>query len=290
MVIRQPANPERSGVTFSQTVADVTRVLEGKLFVVLSGAGLSTESGIPDYRGEGRDGPVRTPISFQQFVGSAQMRQRYWARSTVGWAAMHAREPNAGHRAVAQLERAGAVNGVITQNVDGLHQVAGSRNVVELHGSLARAACLRCARTERRDSLQQRLEQLNPALMAAEVRVLPDGDAEIDDALIEGFVVPDCLYCGGVLKADVVFFGENVPSERVTRSFDMLQQADALLVLGSSLAVRSGYRFVVSAKEAGKTVAIINHGPTRGDADADVRVEGRLGELLPQLTVALVGS
>jgi NAD-dependent SIR2 family protein deacetylase len=175
------------------------------------------------------------------------------------------------------------VNGVITQNVDGLHQAAGSVTVVELHGSLALVRCLRCGRTESRESLQGRIKLLNPEFMAAEVRVLPDGDADLDNSLIGGFVVPECLHCGGVLKTDVVFFGENVPAARAARSVALLDGADALLVLGSSLAVRSGYRFVVNAKEAGKLVAIVNHGPTRGDADADVRVEGRLGQVLPAL-------
>ncbi len=275
------------GEPHTGTIDELVELLYGRRLVVLSGAGISTESGIPDYRSPGRVGPVRTPINYQQFVGDAASRRRYWARSTVGWPAMQGRKPNAGHRAVARLEREGVVAGVITQNVDGLHQVAGSREVVELHGSLARVICLRCGRTERRDSLQQRMEQLNPALFDAlrtdEVNVLPDGDAEIPDRLVEGFTVPDCLHCGGMLKADVVFFGENVPAERVRRSFELVEEADALLVVGSSLAVRSGYRFVVAAKDQGKPVAIVNHGPTRGDDDADVRVEGRLGEVLPEL-------
>lgn len=287
MVIRQPELPASSGEPHTHTVSDLARLMEGRRSVVLSGAGLSTESGIPDYRGEGRVGPVRSPISFQQFVGDAEMRRRYWARSTIGWLTMGAREPNAGHRAVARLEERGYVNGVITQNVDGLHQAAGSSEVVELHGSLASAICLRCGRRERRDSLQVRLESLNPRVVGAEVEALPDGDADLPGELVEGFRVPSCLYCGGVLKADVVFFGENVPRARVRRAFELLQAADALLVLGSSLAVRSGYRFVVAAKEAGKPVAIVNQGPTRGDADADVRVEGRLGETLTALLGAL---
>lgn len=290
MQIRQPDTPQGDGRTHTHGVDDLAQLLRGRQTVVLSGAGLSTESGIPDYRGTDRQGPVRTPITFQQFVGDAAMRRRYWARSAVGWLAMDAREPNAGHRAVARLERAGLVNGVITQNVDGLHQAAGSRNVVELHGSLAQVVCLRCGRTERRDSMQLRLESLNPLMLEAEVKVLPDGDADLPDALVEGFSVPACLYCGGVLKADVVFFGENVPRPRVDRAFALLHAADALLVLGSSLAVRSGYRFVVTAKEQGKAVAIVNHGPTRGDADADVRVEGRLGTVLPELARVLAGE
>ena len=294
MIIRQPPTPVSDGRQHTHGVADLVQLLEGQGTLVLSGAGLSTESGIPDYRGGGRQGLVRTPINYQQFVGQADMRQRYWARSMVGWLAMDARKPNAGHRAVARLERAGLVTGVITQNVDGLHQAAGSREVVELHGSLAQVVCLRCGRTERRDSMQVRLEGLNPqvvsAVVNADVQILPDGDADLPDALVESFKIPACLHCGGVLKADVVFFGENVPRPRVERAYELLHAADALLVLGSSLAVRSGYRFVVSAKEAGKRVAIINSGPTRGDAEADVRVEGRLGEVLPELARRLAGE
>ncbi len=289
MQIRQPDDPRRTEGVGTHSVDDLEELLRGGRSVVLSGAGLSTESGIPDYRSGDRPGPPRTPMSYQQFVGDAAMRQRYWARSTLGWLAMGARKPNAGHRAVARLERAGVVNGVITQNVDGLHQAAGSRVVVELHGSLAQVVCLRCGRKERRDSLQLRMEGLNPDLLHAEVEILPDGDANLPDSLVEGFRVPSCLHCGGVLKADVVFFGENVPRARVERAFGLLAEADSVLVLGSSLAVRSGYRFVVAAKEAGKRVAIVNRGPTRGDADADVRVEGRLGETLPELARRLAG-
>lgn len=290
MRIRQPKLPEPSRELATGTVDDLVELLRGRETLVLSGAGISTESGIPDYRGEGRVGPVRTPITFQQFVGDAAMRRRYWARSTLGWPAMRGRRPNAGHRAVARLERLGLVSGVVTQNVDGLHQEAGSDEVVELHGSLARAICLRCGRYEGRESLQRRLEELNPELTAADVEILPDGDANIPDELVAAFRVADCLYCGGVLKADVVFFGENVPQPRVARAFELLDGAGALLVLGSSLAVRSGYRFVVAAREAGKRVAVVNRGPTRADADADVRVEGRLGEILPEAARRLNGG
>lgn len=288
MLIRQPHNPEPGKHKHAHGVGELADLLRGQRTVVLSGAGLSTESGIPDYRGADRQGPVRTPMSYQQFVGSAAMRRRYWARSTVGWAAMHSRQPNAGHLTVARLEQAGLVTGVITQNVDGLHQAAGSRNVVELHGALARAVCLSCGRTEPRNELQQRLEQMNPNLLTADVTILPDGDADIPEPLIDGFKVPECLYCGGMLKADVVFFGENVPRPKVQRAFEMLEAADVLLVLGSSLAVRSGYRFVAAAKEAGKRVGVVNHGPTRADSDADVRVEGRLGQVLPPLAEMLI--
>lgn len=288
MLIRQPHSPKPSPHQHTHGVEELADLLRGRSTVVLSGAGLSTESGIPDYRGVDRQGPVRTPITYQQFVGSRAMRQRYWARSTVGWPAMNATQPNPGHLAVASLQQAGLVTGVITQNVDGLHQAAGSLDVVELHGALAQAVCLSCGRFEPRGELQLRLEELNPSLLTAHVKVLPDGDADIPESLMDGFEVPDCLYCGGMLKSDVVFFGENVPRPKVQRAFELLEAADVLLVLGSSLAVRSGYRFVAAAKQEGKAVGVVNHGPTRADADADVRVEGRLGLVLPALAELLI--
>lgn len=283
MRIRQPALPAHGHQPRLGTVDDLARLMRGRTTTVLTGAGISTESGIPDYRGVDRQGPVRTPLTYQQFVGDALARRRYWARSSVGWSHMESRRPNAGHRAVARLQRAGLVNGVITQNVDGLHQAAGSSDVVELHGSLAQVVCLRCGRTESRDSMQFRIRSLNPALRTADVTILPDGDADLPDDLVQGFTVPTCLHCGGMLKADVVFFGENVPRPRVDSAFRLLRAADVLLVLGSSLAVRSGYRFVTAAVQAGQPVAIVNHGPSRGDAEAEVRLEGRLGEVLPEL-------
>lgn len=279
MRLRQPDLPEPSGEP-AGTLDELVDLLRGRRVAVLSGAGISTDSGIPDYRGEGRAGPVRTPITYQQFVSDAAMRRRYWARSTVGWPAMRERRPNAGHRALARLERAGMLSGVVTQNVDGLHQAAGSRAVVELHGSLAQAVCLRCGRPERRDSLQQRLEALNPALLSAEVRVLPDGDADIPERLVDGFRVPDCLYCGGMVKADVVFFGENVPPGRVAHCRALVREASSLLVLGSSLTVMSGLRFVRQAAEAGIPVLIVNRDPTRGDRHALTRVALPLGAAL----------
>jgi NAD-dependent SIR2 family protein deacetylase len=267
-------------------VDEAVELLRGRTIAVLTGAGVSTDSGIPDYRGEGA--PVRSPMTFQTFLDDERARKRYWAGSHLGWTHFSAAEPNAGHRALAALELDGPVNGVITQNVDGLHQRAGSGNVVELHGSLAQVVCLRCGRRESRSSVQFRMQALNPDLLAADVKVLPDGDADVPDELVTGFKVPACLYCGGMLKADVVFFGENVPRPRVQRAFQLLTAANALLVLGSSLAVRSGYRFVATAAEEGKPVAIVNHGPSRGDGDADVRLEGRLGQVLPELARRLI--
>ena len=271
-------------------VEELTELLRGRSTAVLSGAGISTESGIPDYRGVDRVGPPPSPVTYQQFVRDERVRQRYWARSAIGWASMRGRSPNAGHVAVADLERAGFVSGVVTQNVDGLHLAAGSRSVVELHGSLARAVCLRCGTREARADLQRRLEALNPGFAQREVTMLPDGDAAIPDEWVDGFTPAECLVCGGVLKTDVVFFGENVPPERVAEARDMVDEADAVLVLGSTLAARSGLRLVLQAVEAGKPVAIVNRGATRADDVATVRVEARLGEVLPALATALTSG
>jgi NAD-dependent SIR2 family protein deacetylase len=251
--------------------------------VVLTGAGLSTESGIPDYRGKGRVGPVRSPIQHRAFLEDPRMRQRYWARSAVGWPRFSAAAPNAGHHALASLERAGRIAGIITQNVDRLHHAAGSEHVIELHGALATTRCLACQATEPLAALQERLRAANPSLIEA-AALAPDGDADLAREAIEGFVVPDCLACGGgPLKPDVVFFGDNVPRDRVDRAFAMLDASDALLVIGTSLAVFSGFRFVRRAHERGIPIAIVNDGETRGDPYATLRIEGRTGEVLAAL-------
>lgn len=267
-----------------ERVADLMR---GHSTLVLSGAGISTESGIPDYRGPASAGRNRSPITYQDFVGSQRKRQRYWARSFVGWPFMDGRKPNAGHFAVAAMESSGNVSGVVTQNVDGLHFEAGSKVVVELHGNLRNVVCLRCKTVEDRRSLQARLAQLNPGFSPFAPQYAPDGDSDVPDELVDSFVVAPCRVCGGVLKPEVVFFGENVPAQTYHRAKAMLEDAGALLVVGSSLTVRSGYRFVVQAKAAEKPVAIVNDGETRGDADADVKVTGRLGETLPRLAELL---
>ena len=257
--------------------------------LALTGAGISTESGIPDYRGPLSVARKHRPMRYQEFVRSPAARKRYWARSSVGWGNVVRARPNGGHRALATLERHGAVTGVLTQNVDGLHQRAGSRAVLELHGSLAAVRCLSCHRPEARHLLQRRLSRLNPDLSRDAGAVAPDGDAAVPETLVERFVVPSCLRCGGVLKPDVVFFGENVPRPRLERAWKMLGRASGLLVLGSSLTVFSGYRFVSRAAEQGKPVVIVNDGPTRGDADASLKVEARLGVLLPALERSLLG-
>jgi NAD-dependent SIR2 family protein deacetylase len=271
------------------SVADLAHLMRGRATLVLSGAGISTESGIPDYRGPNGSMLARRPMQYREFVGSADARRRYWARSAVGWARVGAALPNAGHSAVARLEQLGAVTGVITQNVDGLHQAAGSRRVLELHGSLAEVRCLSCGLPEMRDHLQARLVELNPAWAWGAAESAPDGDAEVPTGTTASFSVPGCLRCGGVLKPDVVFFGESVPAPRVEAAWRMLAGAEVLLVVGSSLAIFSGLRFVSRAARENKPVAIVNQGETRGDGMAAVRIEGRLGEVLPSLVDALEG-
>ncbi|MBE7448837.1 MAG: NAD-dependent protein deacetylase [Kofleriaceae bacterium] len=266
-------------------VAAVARLLRGRRVVVLAGAGVSTESGIPDYRGAGRS-PRRT-IQYRDFVTSPAIRARYWARSAAGWPRLAAARPNAGHLALAALEAAGVAVGVITQNVDGLHAAAGSRQVVELHGALARVRCLGCDAVLARAEVQAMIEAANPGLAAAAAAAAPDGDAELEPPA--DLAVPACPGCGGVLKPDVVLFGEHVPAPVVGRAWELFERADALLVVGSSLAVFSGYRFVVRAAERQVPVAIVNLGPTRGDAMAAIKLEAPLGQALPALVAALAG-
>ena len=251
--------------------------------VALTGAGISTDSGIPDYRGEGAGRRRATPVTYDEFVSDPEARRRYWARSHVGWRLMTAAAPNAGHRAVATLERAGLVGGVVTQNVDGLHERAGSGTVVALHGDLDAVVCLECgARLSRRDH-RDRLAAANPGFDRLLATAAPDGDAELPAEAIDGFEVVACPVCGGVVKPDVVFFGELVPRDRVARSTALLTAGRSLLVLGSSLTVLSGRRFVTQARREGKPVAIVNRGHTRSDVDAAVRVDGGLTEVLTDL-------
>ncbi|MFC4121214.1 NAD-dependent protein deacetylase [Nonomuraea zeae] len=253
---------------------------------VLSGAGLSTESGIPDYRGPTGRSRRAEPMTYQRFVGSAEARRRYWARSHVGWRQIGRARPNAGHRAVAELERRGLLAGIVTQNVDGLHQAAGARQVIELHGGLDRVVCLSCRERTPRAELERRLLAANPD-WAASGLINPDGDAVLTDAQVEGFQVVDCTGCGGLLKPDVVFFGENVPKPRVDECFAVVAGARALLVLGSSLMIKSGLRFVSKAAALGVPIAIVNQGPTGGDADALLTVDAPLGATLTGLTALL---
>jgi NAD-dependent SIR2 family protein deacetylase len=254
--------------------------------VALTGAGLSTDSGIPDYRGP--DSPRRSPMTFQEFLSGEGAQRRYWARSYVGWARMAHAAPNAGHRALAALERCGALHGLITQNVDGLHQEAGSAAVIDLHGRIADVVCVRCGRRSARATLQERLAALNPGFVEAAggaVEAAPDGDAEL--AAVDGFRSAWCAGCGGVVKPDVVFFGENVPRERVARAYAMVDAAAVLLVAGSSLTVQSGLRFVRHAHKAGVPVVIVNRGSTRGDEFATVRVDAGCSQTLSAVAAAM---
>jgi NAD-dependent SIR2 family protein deacetylase len=258
--------------------------------VVLSGAGLSTDSGIPDYRGVTGSLRRHTPMTYQTFTRDPRGRHRYWARSYVGWRQIREARPNAGHRAVGDLQSTGLLHGVITQNVDGLHQAGGARDVVELHGGLDRTVCLGCGDVASRADLDLRLDAANPHFGVRTDEINPDGDAELPDEVLDGFVMVDCLACGGgLLKPDVVFFGETVPRDRVDHCFELVERAASLLVLGSSLTVMSGYRFVLRAAKRGIPVAIVNAGPTRGDAKADVRVDAPLGVVLPALAARLAG-
>ncbi len=274
-----------------QDLVELARSASGRV-VVLTGAGCSTESGIPDYRGP--TAQPRAPMQHREFVDKADMRRRYWARSLLGWPRLAGAEPNAGHTALAELERRGVLAGIITQNVDSLHQKAGSEHVVELHGALARVRCLACGALSSRDELQRRLLDANPAWRVAEVPIAPDGDAElgvvVDESRLEGFTVVACEACGGVLMPDVVFFGGSVPRPTLDAAWALFEQAELLLVAGSSLTVFSGYRFVRRAAERAIPVAIVNLGPTRGDPHAQLRIDERCGIALPQLARAFAVS
>ncbi len=271
-------------------LTDLTDLLADGGAVVLTGAGLSTDSGIPDYRGASGSLRRHTPMTYQTFTRDPRGRHRYWARSFVGWRQIRDAQPNHGHRAVADLQTGGVLGPVITQNVDGLHQAAGARDVVELHGGLDRTVCLCCGHRAGRAELHERLQVANPGFGPEVDEVNPDGDAELPDHLLDCFVMVGCLACGdGPLKPDVVFFGETVPRDRVERCFAAVERAASLLVLGSSLTVMSGYRFVLRAAKLGIPVAIVNVGPTRGDAKADVRVDAPLGLVLPELARRLAG-
>ncbi|MGP8001210.1 MAG: NAD-dependent protein deacetylase [Streptosporangiaceae bacterium] len=250
---------------------------------VLSGAGLSTESGIPDYRGPTGLARRAQPMTYQTFTGSAAARQRYWARSHLGWRRIARAAANSGHLAVAELERRGQLTGIITQNVDGLHHAAGAQRVIELHGSLSRVRCLGCGQRTARAGLDARLRAANPGWDARPGQLNPDGDVTLPAGQEARFRVVDCTACGGVLKPDVIFFGENVPRSRVDECYQLVTGSRALVVLGSSLAVMSGYRFVRHAAKLGIPVVIVNQGPTRGDAEALFTVDAPLGRTLSAL-------
>lgn len=265
---------------------ELVTLLQGRRLVVLTGAGMSTDSGIPDYRGP--DSPPSNPMTIRQFTSDPVFRQRYWARNHVGWRHMDQTRPNAGHRALATLEQAGVVTGLITQNVDLLHTKAGSRAVVNLHGTYAQVVCLDCGHTMSRTALADLLEAANPGFLdrAASIggiAVAPDADAVVHDT--SSFRIVDCPGCAGMLKPDIVYFGENVPKYRVEQAYSLFDTADALLVAGSSLTVYSGYRFVRHAAALGIPVAIVNRGPTRGDDLADVKIDNGCSPMLALLAV-----
>ncbi len=274
--------------TAAHDVQAAIALLRGRPILALTGAGISTDSGIPDYRGPGS--PARTPMTYQEFASGAAAQQRYWARSHLGWTRMARAAPNPGHHAVARLEAAGRVRMLITQNVDGLHESAGSRAVCALHGRIADVVCLGCRSRTARAALHRRLALLNPgwAERHAGAEVRPDGDVQLDD--VAGFAVPGCESCGGVLKPDVVFFGENVPKERVLRCYAAVEQlpavGGALLVLGSSLTVMSGFRFVRHAAKLDVPVVIVNRGATRADALATHKLDVGTTPFLAELSGA----
>jgi NAD+-dependent protein deacetylase sirtuin 4 len=253
--------------------------------VALTGAGVSTESGIPDYRSPGA--PVRKPVMGPEFARSASLRQRYWARAMAGWERFSQAGPNGSHHALATLEHRGCVRALITQNVDGLHQAAGSQAVIELHGTLAEVFCLSCGALEPRVEVQARLRAANPTWSGVMAKMAPDGDAELDAELIAAFVPPTCRACAGPLKPRVVFFGDNVPKQIVERAYAEVDGAGLLLIAGTSLTVFSGYRFLRRAAERKIPIAIVNRGPVRGEEHATLKIEASTGITLEALTHAL---
>ncbi|MBZ4400858.1 MULTISPECIES: NAD-dependent protein deacetylase [unclassified Myxococcus] len=271
----------------AEDVEALASLLRGRRTVVLTGAGCSTESGIPDYRGPGTRARARNPIQHREFLQRPEVRARYWARSLLGWPRFAAARPNAAHQALAALEQGGHVQGLITQNVDRLHHAAGSSRIIELHGALARVRCLDCGAQEARVDLQERLLSLNPDFTHQVLELRPDGDAELSSEALQSFRVPACLRCGGTLKPDVVFFGDNVPAPTVADAFGLLEEGDALLVVGSSLAIYSGYRFLVRASERQVPIAILNLGECRGVELADLCIEASAGDVLPRLASRL---
>jgi NAD-dependent SIR2 family protein deacetylase len=260
----------------------VSFVREHARLTVLTGAGCSTESGIPEYRDDDGNWKHRQPMQFAEFVKDENQRRRYWAQSLAGWQRISSARPNAAHHAIAKLEHSGYVSCVITQNVDNLHQKAGSRNVIDLHGVLQHIRCLDCGTKSSRNDYQGRLQDCNPDWSASMTAVAPDGDARLSVQDMRSFIVPECLHCGGIVKPDVVFFGEPVPELRLRKAKRFLRQSGALLVVGSSLMVFSGYRFARFASAAGQPIAIVNRGTTRADELATHKLTANCAELLSQ--------
>jgi NAD-dependent SIR2 family protein deacetylase len=255
-------------------------IAEHRRLFVLTGAGCSTDSGIPDYRDADGSWKRSQPVTYQAFMGEVLTRQRYWARSLVGWRRFGYAMPNGTHHALFRLEQLGKLQLLLTQNVDGLHQRAGSRDVLDMHGRLDTVRCMCCEHRSPRQAFQQLLLALNPSWAQLDAADAPDGDADLDGHDFSTFAVPPCPHCGGLLKPDVVFFGENVPRDRVTKAMQALDEADAMLVVGSSLMVFSGYRFVHAAAKAGKPIAAVNLGRTRADPLLKLKVEQPCAEAL----------
>jgi NAD-dependent SIR2 family protein deacetylase len=270
--------------TLAEAVDRAVDLLGGRRLAVLTGAGVSTDSGIPDYRGAGA--PVRRPMTIQQFLADEGSRKRYWAGSHLGWRRFSAAHPNEGHRALARLESAGVANGIVTQNVDGLHLQAGSRRVVELHGTVSRIRCLDCGQIFAREDIADRMTAANPWLATPEtVELNPDGDVTIER--VEDMIVPDCTVCGGTLKPEVVFFGEFVPTESFAEASALVRRADALLVAGSSLVVNSGIRLVEQAVRRRVPIVIVNRGATKSDRRAALKIDAGTSEVLTGLAARL---
>lgn len=271
---------EALGAAASYALESARGHLQGHRVFVLTGAGISTDSGIPDYRGAGR--VAKHPMTFDLYMGSREARIRYWARSFVGWSRIADAHPNRGHIALAEAEREGLVTQIVTQNVDALHQAAGSKNVIDLHGRLDRVKCLSCGQIISRVEMDGILSRLNPQVSKdADFEFTPDGDAEIE--AYDGFLIPDCAGCGGILKPDVVFFGEQVPSAIAELAMQKLDEASALLVAGTSLSVNSGLRFVKRAHRQGKPIVIVNLGETKGDQLALAKIEANTSLALDRL-------
>ncbi|CAB4955821.1 unannotated protein [freshwater metagenome] len=271
---------EDLGAAAQYALEHAKSALAGKALAVLTGAGISTDSGIPDYRGLGK--VARHPMTYDAFMGSGEGRVRYWARSFVGWSRISDAQPNQGHYALAEAEKAGRIDQLITQNVDQLHQRAGSQKVIDLHGRLDLVKCMACGFGFSRIEMDELLQSMNPSISKdLNIEFSPDGDAEIE--AVAGFVVPGCPKCGGILKPDVVFFGENVPLERVERSVAAIEKAEVLLIVGTSLAVNSGFRFARQAAKAEKPIIVINVGPTKADVLATVKLEVNSSVVLPLL-------
>lgn len=274
---------QTSAVISSSAAAQIetaVELLRGRTAAVLTGAGVSTDSGIPDYRGEGA--PVRTPMTFQQFLADLDYRKRYWAGSQLGWERFDSATPNEGHRALVGLEQDGAINGVITQNVDGLHLRAGTQRVVDLHGTMDRVRCLRCGQLYARTDVSHRIATLNPWLSEPNATELgPDGDVEVSN--VDNFVIPACTVCEGTLKPDIVFFGEFIPREKFAEASALVQSSEALIIAGSSLIVNSGIRLLDQAARKKIPVVIINRGVTKGDPRASVKIDAGTSETLTTL-------